>query len=575
MIRDKYKSWFKPHILLSIGLILILSGCDLKTTQSAETGNTNFIVIYTDEMQFSDLGCYGGKIPTPNIDRLAAEGMLFNCAYTTASMCTPSRYSVLTGQFPGRCSAPSFIDENPINEPYNIAWNSWITLDKRTLPRVLSENGFVTGMAGKWHVSEVPEGTTIPGFHQNDQLDDPEVDQKLKDQQHTYQQLVKQLGGFDYAASVVWSNYDSHTIKALQFHNFPWMAKGAIGFIEQQKESDRPFFLYLAPTAVHGPNHMEDLSRDVTFTPGGRDHSVTKWQIDVPSLQNKIAELPEKETHRYAGMVQTDHLVGLLRQKLDESGFAENTVIIFMADHNIEPGKATSFEKGIHVPLIIYWPGQASGINSEALVQNTDIYPTILEAAGIPLPENYPLDGESMTPIIKDPRQSTRRYIFAENGYTRSAYNGKYKYIALRFPKSQRENMRSGETDHAPSYVKNWPQAHSAIAMNFFPAYFDQDQLYNLENDPFEQDNICEAMTETDELKDLKDALRNHLTTFKHPFTLHQIPFMQTDEYRRLAEKNLAFDIYSIPWLNRDHGEIIWPPKEETIHKQLKPKSDE
>ncbi|MCK4993351.1 MAG: sulfatase-like hydrolase/transferase [Bacteroidales bacterium] len=72
-----------------------------------------------------------------------------------------------------------------------------------------------------------------------------------------------------------------------------------------------------------------------------------------------------------------------------------------MADHNIEPGKATSFEKGIHVPLIVYWPQQTSGNISDALVQNTDIYPTILEAARIPLPENYLLDGKSMIPIIE------------------------------------------------------------------------------------------------------------------------------------------------------------------------------
>ena len=565
----------KTHILISIGLVLVMNGCGTKTELPAKTGNTNFIVIYTDELQFSDLGCYGGKIPTPNIDRLAAEGILFNRAYTTASMCTPSRYTVLTGQFPGRCSAPSFIKENPVNEPYNIAWNAWITKEKRTLPRVLSENGFVTGMAGKWHVGEVPDGTTLPRFHPDDQLDDADVDQKLQDQQHTYQHLVKTLGGFDYAASVVWSNYDSHAITALQFHNFPWMAKGAIGFIEQQKGSDKPFFLYFAPTAVHGPNHVEDLARDVTYTPGGRDHPVTQWQIDVPSLQEKLSELPEKETHRYAGMAQTDHLIGLIREKLDESGFAENTVIIFMADHNIEPGKATSFEKGIHVPLIVYWPQQTSGAFSDALVQNTDIYPTILEAAGIPLPENYPLDGKSMIPIIKDPKQSTRKYIFAENGYTRSVYNGEYKYIALRFPQSLIEIMQNGETDHVPSYVKKWPQAHSSIAMNFFPAYFDQDQLYDLDTDPFEQDNIYEAMTKTDELQHLKDVLRKHLATFDHPFTLDQIPFMQTEEYQKLREKNLAFDIYSIPWLNRDHGEIIWPPKEQAIHKQTKSKSDD
>ena len=160
------------------------------------------------------------------------------------------------------------------------------------MPRVLSENGFVTGMAGKWHIGEVPEGTTIPGFHPDDQLEDAAIDQKLQDQQHTYQGLVKKLGGFDYAASVVWANYDSHAIKALQFHNFPWMAQGALEFIEQQKESNKPFFLYFAPTAVHGPNHVEDLARDVTFTPGGRDHGEIIW----PPKAQAINELTKSKS---------------------------------------------------------------------------------------------------------------------------------------------------------------------------------------------------------------------------------------------------------------------------------------
>jgi arylsulfatase A-like enzyme len=549
------------YIFISIGLVLILQSCGNRPGQPRETGKTNFIVIYTDELQFSDLGCYGGTIPTPNIDRLASEGLLFTSAYTTASMCTPSRYSVLTGQFPGRCSAPSFLKENPVDEPYNIAWNSWITEDKETLARVLSENGFITGMAGKWHIGRVDEGTVLPHFQTDDPLDDPQVDQKLRELQQTYQQVVRTQGGFDFAASVVWSNNDAAPIKALQFHNFPWMVQGALTFLEQQKGSDIPFFLYFAPTAIHGPNHVEDLARDVTYTPGGRDTSLTRWQVDVPSLLEELSAIPEKDRHRYAGMVETDHVVGLIREKLDELGLTDHTVIIFISDHNIEPGKATSFEKGIHVPCIVYWPGITSGGSRNAMVQNIDIYPTILEAAGIPLPDHYPLDGVSMMRLIKDPDQSIREYLFAENGYTRSVSDGRYKYIALRYPQSLVEEMENGELDHVPSYVKAWPQAHSAIAMQFFPAYFDQDQLYNLEADPYEQENLYATMTGSDELKELQGALQDHLATFSHPFSLERIPFMQKEAYQKLKEKNLSFDIYTIPWLGRDHGQMVWPPE--------------
>jgi len=559
----KYQVWNRTALLWTALIAFTLTACGPDAAKKGRSETPNFIVIFTDEMQFSDLGCYGGDIPTPNIDWLASEGILFSNAYTPASMCTPSRYAVLTGQFPGRCSAPSFIRANPTNQPYNIAWNTWITAEKKTLPRVLSENGYVTGMAGKWHIGRVPAGTMLPKFQPDEALDSPETEARLIEQQSVYQGLVESLGGFDEAASVVWGNYDGHRLKALNYHNFPWMAKGALSFLEQQKESDKPFFLYFAPTAVHGPNHVADLSKDITFTPGGRDTTLLGLRMDIPALQEELSQAVQKTRHRYAGMAQTDYVIGLIRKKLNESGLAENTVIIFMADHNIEPGKATSFEKGIHVPMIIYWPGRTSGSVSEALVQNTDIYPTILEAAGIAIPGDHLLDGVSMLPIISDQDQATRDFIFAENGYTRSVSDGTFKYIALRYPETLIEKMESGEIDHVPSYVQSWPQAHSAIAINGFPCYFDQDQVYHLKEDPYEQQNLYEQMLDSEELKILRDALKAHLETFDHPFDLSPIPFLETAAYRKLTEKNYEYDLLSIPWLSRDHGFITWPPKED------------
>ncbi|KPL09205.1 MAG: hypothetical protein AMS26_23130, partial [Bacteroides sp. SM23_62] len=173
------------------------------------------------------------------------------------------------------------------------------------------------------------------------------------------------------------------------------------------------------------------------------------------------------------------------------------------------------------------------------------------------------LDGVSMQPIISDPDQSTRDFIFSENGYTRSVSDGTYKYIALRYPEMLINKMESGEIDYVPSYVKAWPQAHSAIAMNGFPCYFDQDQFYNLTDDPYEQENLYNTMRDSKEFRVLKAALEAHLESFDHPFDLTQIPFLETQEYRKLAEKNLEFDLLSIPWLSRDHGFISWPPEED------------
>lgn len=552
--------------ILALVLVLSMNACGPGGATQEEQEKLNFIVIFTDEMQFSDLGCYGGEIPTPNIDRLASEGIRFARAYTPASMCTPSRYAFLTGQFPGRCSAPSFAVENPPDQPYNIAWNSWITADKKTLPRILSENGYTTGMAGKWHVGRVPVGTVLPEFRADEALDNPEIQSKLIEQQSVYQELVEDAGGFDEALSVVWSNYDDHPLRELRFHNFPWMVSGALSFIDQQKERDKPFFLYFASTAVHGPNHVADLEKDISFTPGGRDTTLSGLSIHIPALKEQLSRTDPKNRHRVAGMAQTDHAVGLIREKLNESDLAGNTVIIFMADHNVEPGKATSYEKGIHIPMIIYWPGRTSGSVSDALIQNTDIYPTILNAAGIELPEDYMLDGVSMLPVISDPDRQIREYIFSENGYTRSVSDGTYKYIALRYPGNLVEAMESGDMDHVPSYVKVWPQAHSAIAINGFPGYFDQDQLYHLEEDPYEQENLFDSMRDEEIFKSLKNILEAHLASFDHPFDLTQIPFMETGAYRKLIETNLEFDLLSIPWLSRDHGFIRWPPEGDQDH---------
>jgi arylsulfatase A-like enzyme len=262
-------------------------------------------------------------------------------------------------------------------------------------------------------------------------------------------------------------------------------------------------------------------------------------------------------------MVQTDHAVGEIRQKLKELGMDDHTVIIFMSDHNIEPGKATSYEKGIHVPMIVYWPGITSGGTSNAQVQNIDIYPTLLEAAGIEPPGDYPLDGMSMMEVIRNPSLPGKPYVFSENGYTRSVSDGRYKYIALRYPARIIEEMEDGAIGYVPSYVEAWPQAHSAIAMQCYPHYFDQDQLYDLQADPYEQHNIFNTDAGKEAVRPLREALEIHLQTFVHPFPLDPVPFMQTTAYQLLTETDMAFDIYTIPWLSRDHGMITWPPSEE------------
>lgn len=553
-----YRPSFSLYCLSAICLLLaFLSACE--ASAPARDPRPNVVLLFTDELQFSDLGCYGGDIPTPHFDRLAAEGIRFTRAYTPASMCTPSRFAVLTGQFPGRCISPSFLAGIPADAPYSIAWNTWLTPETPTLPRILGSAGYFTGMAGKWHVSEAPKEATLPAFQPDDDPADPAVQQRLAAMQAQYEDWVRANGGFDYAGSVVWSNNDNHPIHALRFHNFPWMTKGALDFLDAAAQQEQPFFLYLTPTAIHGPNHVADLDRDVSLTPDGSRKDVLPYQLDVAKLKQQLAEQPGGG-HRYAGIVQTDHLLGQLRQRLDSLGLSDNTIILFMSDHNVEPGKATSFEKGIHVPMIVYWPGQPGGRSSSALVENTDVLPTVLEAAGIARPAGPRFDGQSFLPVIQDTAARTRAYVFGENGYTRSVSNGRYKYIALRFPAHLLAEMESRHLDHVPSYVGIWPQAHSAIAMKAFPAYFDQDQFYDLAADPYELHNLADDPALAAVRQELQEALRSHLQTFDHPFNLEPVPFLSSRQYRDLQLVNQAYDLNAIPWYRRDHGGVQWPP---------------
>ena len=546
-------------LLFLLGSVVLLQNCIPGTKHDYEVERPNIIIMFTDELQFSDIQAYGGSIPTPEIDKLARQGMKFTKAYSPASMCTPSRFAILTGLYPGRCTAPTFIRSNPLDEPYNIAWNTWITPDLHTLPKMLSEHGYITGMSGKWHVGHLNESEKLVTFNPDDDLDDQEIDEKLKIQQKIYENHVKADAGFDYAASVVWANFDNHPIEALRFHNFPWITKGALQFLDQQKESKSPFFLYVTPTAIHGPNHVQDLDKDKTYTLEGKQPDVLQYNLDEEKLRNDIMSLPQKGRHRYAGMANIDYQLGLIRGKLEEIGKAGNTIIIFMSDHNIEPGKATSYEKGIHIPMIFYWPGITDGLESRSLISSLDIYPTLLEITNIPRGDNLRLDGNSFLPVIQDPLSRSRAYVFSENGYTRSVSDGRYKYIALRYPESLVNAMESNDLDHAPSYVGNWPQAHSAIAMKSFPAYFEQNQLYDLDIDPYEQNNIYPQQKSI--ALELQTVLRAHLDSFQHPFDLTDIEYLDGDAFKKQYAVDLEYDLANIPWLSRDHGSFSWPPK--------------
>jgi len=547
-------------VAATASLLGSLSHCHRSAKRS---DRPNIIILFSDELALEYLSCYGGKISTPNLDKLAANGLRFTNAFSAAPMCTPSRFGLLTGRYPGHCSHPDFLADYPTDEPYIIAWNTFVDSSIPTVARILSQNGYTTGMAGKWHVGKLPDHLERPQFEADDDPTDEAVDRKLRKHQEIMAEQVKKDAGFDYAASVAWDNFDTFPVAKLRYHNFPWITKGAVDFLEQQAKRDQPFFLYVATTAVHGPHHAEAFKQDLRYTAGGKIDAVTQFALPSTEIQSRLEQIPAHETHRYAGMACLDHHLGVLRQKLEQLNLAENTLIFFMADHNTEPGKATCFDKGFRVPMLVSWPGKITpNTSTHALVQSVDILPTILDAAQVPLEPALKLYGKSLVPIFSETGTRIRDYVYLESGYARAISDGEYKYIALHFPPKIIQQMENGTLDYAPNHLNVWKQAHSQIAIEHYPAYFDPDQLYDLKNDPYEQHNLASDPAHQAVLKRLKVALRQQLATFDHPYDLTEAPFMKSEKYRQLVRKTQAIGTDYIPWLPRDHGKIVWPPVE-------------
>jgi len=559
MIRHFCKPYHKLHYCV---LLLAVAGCQPGSSSDQEEAVAkppNIILIYTDELQFSDISAYGGEIPTPAIDQLAADGIRFDQAHTTASMCTPSRFSLLTGLYPGRCRHPAFQQAYPDSVPYSVAWNTYLTPETGTIPKYINDRYF-TGMSGKWHLSSFPESIGVPRFREEEDPANPAVARKLIRYQQLAEQQIMLDGGFEFVGNALWGNFDGHPLAALRFHNIPWFTQGAIEFLDSAARQDQPFFLYLTPTAIHGPNHADDLFRDVSLTLEGVDSTVLDYEMSIDSVLEKVSHYPKHLAHRYSGMAQLDHQLYVIRKKLKALELTDNTIIIFMADHNIEPGKSTCYEKGTRVPMILFWPGSSKpGTTTDALVGNTDILPTILEAAG---KDSLKLshDGYSLLPLVRGNQQKIRDHLISEAGYARGITNGSLKYIAVRHPIGMQVEMANGEMEYAPNWFGSVRQAHASIAMEHFPFYFAPDQLYDLETDPYEQQNLMDQADSIPDYNILKTELIRYTSSLPNAYPWSFLKGYNSSNYEELTTNTQGIGTDYIEWLKRDHDKIVYPP---------------
>ena len=316
----------------------------------------NIILFVADDLGWTDLGCYGSAdIKTPNIDRLAAEGVRFTNAFVSASSCSASRASIITGQYP---------HTNGVTSLTHVRKRTMLSPFKTTLPEILSESGYNTALEGKWHVA--------PYFPTS------------------------------------WYGYRERLSGMLPKDLLITSADKALKFIEDNK--DNAFYLELNYMDTH-----RDEAGEFSYVDG---FPVDPEQIEIPDYY-ALPDWPEiraEVAKYYSNAAKMDAMIGRTLDKLDELGLTENTLVCFVSDNGAPfPGnKMTLYDRGIGTPLIFRLPGAISaGAVDDNLINAIDIMPTLLEAAGSPIPDG--VQGKSLLSLATGKSaEPLRDAVFAE-----------------------------------------------------------------------------------------------------------------------------------------------------------------
>ena len=479
----------------------------------AKSKRPNVILIYTDDHNFDQIGSYGFNVHTPHQDSIGARGIRFNRGYTTISVCTPSRYSCLTGQYPGRFHARNVPDGTQL-EP---SFNTWMEPSQYNIARAMQQSGYVTGMVGKWDQGSADGLKDLPGPNpwvaSKDQPDpkDPKVAKILRHNHDCFRKAIKATG-FDYAESIYFGNPESFGIHALNIHNMEWVTEGALNFIDRNR--DNPFFLYFSPTLHHLPHPQESLLQaDPKLTAAGYIEKAPDVQPPRDKVMQRVVAAGCKPETAYCTWL--DDGIGAMLNRLKELNLYDNTMIIFCSD-NQTPAKVTLYEGGVRVPLMISWPDRIKpGRVSNRLAQNIDFLPTILDACGITPPPGANYDGKSLMPMLLGQKEKIHDRLFFEIGWTRAVCTERWKYLALRYSDSAKEAIKKGESLYHDIALK--PHQHKVLLDH--PNFWDPDQLYDLRTDDIETTNLADDPRYADVLKDMKSELSGWLKTFgNHPF---------------------------------------------------------
>lgn len=436
--------------------LTLLGGLTLSgLAQPAATARRpNILVIFSDDQGLHDVGCFGAEFPTPNMDELAKQGAKLTNFYVAAPVCTPSRFGLLTGQFPNR-SQDQLLGALMFLSPKDA--NRGIRPQETTIASVLRDAGYTTALIGKWHL-----GHGDPAF-------------------------LPHLHGFDYAYGSTGGCNDYFTTHYGIIPN--WYRNGlhiqeegyvtdlltheAVHYLKRQT-AEKPFFLYLTYTAPHFGKGWDSVNNTTTNI----------LQAKVEQLK-EVPEIKDPSRREYAAMVTAlDEGIGHVLTALHESGLEDNTLVIFTSDNGADPHyggsnepfrgtKNTVYEGGVRVPCIMRWQGHipAGSVVSQPL-STLDFFPTFCSLAGVST-EGRKLDGFNFLPAVTEGK-TFKRTLFWQTLTGSALRDGDWKYLHIGkqnmlFNLAKDPYEKNDLAKQQPKKLLELQAAHAAVATGFSP----------------------------------------------------------------------------------------------------------
>ncbi len=429
---------------ISLLILLFLWGAVANAQQP------NIVLIVADDLGYGDLSSYGAEdLHSPALDSLAASGIRFTQFYANSPVCSPTRASLLSGRYPPLAGVPGVIRTHASNNWGNLAQNIEL------LPEKLRSRGYHTAMVGKWHLGlNAPQRPVDRGFDHFEGFLGDMMDDYYNHRRH----------GINYMRR-------GEEVIHPEGHATDLFTDWAVNYVKGRTVSTAPFFLYLAYNAPHTPIQPPE-----------------EW---VTKVRQREGNIDEARAKLVALIEHMDHGIGKVMNALKESGFYDNTLVVFVSDNGgqlnvgarngpLRDGKGTVYEGGIRVPAIASWPGNiAPGTSSDAVLTTMDIYPTLLEAARARITQI--IDGTSfLDSVLGGPDPDPNRLLFFSR-----------REGGLRFGGKTIEAVRQGPW----KLLQNSPYAPL--------------ELYNLERDPLETTDLSSA--EPDVFRRLAAALRQYV----------------------------------------------------------------